>query len=181
MIEVGVRVGVAVFPDHAASAPHLLRRAEIAFRAAKDRHTSVSVFSSIDDPDTTAQLTLAHELRTIENEELVVYVQPCLDLATNTVTKVEALVRWIQPDGTVVPPDVFISVAERTGLIRPLTKFMLHACARTSEAVGCRGLRHRDLGQCIRARSCRSGVPGGGCRRAYESRVPSFLAYARDH
>jgi diguanylate cyclase (GGDEF)-like protein len=128
VIEIGVRVGVAVFPEHGGSAPQLLRRAEIALRAAKHRHTRVGTFVSADDPDAPHQLVLAHQLRrALEHDELTVYVQPKLALAAGAeaVIGVEVLVRWLKPDGTVAPPDEFIPVAERTGLIRPLTNFVL--------------------------------------------------------
>ena len=126
VIEVGVRVGVAVFPDHTASAPHLLRPAQRSRSAPRRTGArSVSVFSSIDDPDTTAQLTLAHK-SPHDRERGTRRLRTAVLGSRNQHghEEVEALVRWIQPDGTVVPPDVFISVAERTGLIRPLTKLV---------------------------------------------------------
>jgi len=126
VIEVGVRVGVAMHPDHGTSAQQLLRRAEIAMRAAKGRHARVNAFIPSDDPHSPRQLVLAHELRqALEHEELSVFVQPQLDLVNNNVVGVEVLARWQREDGSFVPPDEFIPVAERTGLIRPLTAFML--------------------------------------------------------
>jgi diguanylate cyclase (GGDEF)-like protein len=125
VIELSVRVGVALTPDHGSSAEEILRRAEIALRTAKVRHAQVNAFLLGDDPHTPRQLVLAHELRrAIESEAIAVYVQPQLDLDTDMVRSVEVLVRW-QRDDQVVPPDEFIPVAERTGLIRPLTGYVL--------------------------------------------------------
>jgi len=124
-LEVGVRVGVAVHPEHGDSAQSLLRRGEIALRRARARHARVSLFLPDDDPHTPQQLVIAHELRqALERNELVVYVQPQLELAGDTVKTVEVLVRWVRDDRIVMPDD-FIPVAERTGLIRPLTAYVL--------------------------------------------------------
>ncbi len=126
VIEVGVSVGVAMHPDHGTSAQQLLRRAEIAMRAAKGRHARVNSFIPSDDPHSPRQLGLAHELRqALERDELAIFVQPQLDLTSNIVSGVEVLVRWRRDDGSYLPPDEFIPVAERTGLIRPLTQYVL--------------------------------------------------------
>jgi len=126
VIELGVRVGVALYPEHGSSALQLLRRGEIALRAARSRHARVNVFMPGDDPDTPRQLIMAHDLRgALESGELTVFVQPQLDLATRQVRRGEILLRWTRDGRVYLTPDEFIPVAERTGLIRPLTQYVL--------------------------------------------------------
>ncbi|MGN1137300.1 MAG: EAL domain-containing protein [Oscillospiraceae bacterium] len=70
----------------------------------------------------------------IENNELVLYYQPKIDLNTGVLTGMEALIRWIKPDGTIVPPGSFIPVAESSMLITKISRFVLHeACRQNKE------------------------------------------------
>lgn len=72
--------------------------------------------------------------RAIENNELVLYYQPKIDLADGRLTGMEALIRWIKPDGTVIPPSQFIPVAENSLLITKISDFVLHeACRQNKE------------------------------------------------
>lgn len=72
--------------------------------------------------------------RAIENNELVLYYQPKINLENGRVMGMEALIRWIKPDGTVVPPSEFIPVAENSLLITKISKFVLHeACRQNKE------------------------------------------------
>ena len=126
VLELALRAGVAIFPDHADDATQLLKRAEIALRTARTHHSPASSFVAGDDPARPRQLVLADELRRgIENEEFHVYVQPQYDMRTGSAARVEVLVRWLRDGEMYLRPDEFIPVAERTGLIRPLTRYML--------------------------------------------------------
>ena len=60
----------------------------------------------------------------IEGGELRLHFQPQVEIASGRITGLEALARWRHPDGDVIPPSVFIPIAERTELIRPLTSFV---------------------------------------------------------
>lgn len=72
--------------------------------------------------------------RAIENNELALYYQPKIDLADGRLTGMEALIRWIKPDGTVIPPSQFIPVAENSLLITKISDFVLHeACRQNKE------------------------------------------------
>jgi EAL domain-containing protein (putative c-di-GMP-specific phosphodiesterase class I) len=80
-------------------------------------------------------LSLLSELRTaLVNGEVVMYYQPKLDLSTGTVTSVEALVRWHHPLFGMIPPAEFVPFAEHTGLIRPLTSFVLRTAVTQARA-----------------------------------------------
>jgi EAL domain-containing protein (putative c-di-GMP-specific phosphodiesterase class I) len=78
--------------------------------------------------------------RAIERHELVVYYQPKADLETGAVTGAEALVRWNHPEYGFLPPDDFIPLAEHTGLIAPLTTFVMRVALRQCRAWHDRGL-----------------------------------------
>lgn len=72
--------------------------------------------------------------KAIDNNELVLYYQPKIDLATGNVVGMEALIRWIKPDGTVVPPCNFIPVAEKSMLITKISHFVLYEACRRNKA-----------------------------------------------
>ncbi len=126
VVQVGASVGISYFPEHGNDAEGLLRRAEIAMYQAKERHAGYQVYRSERDGHTQRRLTLASELNeAIKNDGLVVHYQPKIDLATGELRGVEALVRWNHRTLGLVPPDEFVSIAEDTGLIRPLTMSVL--------------------------------------------------------
>lgn len=78
---------------------------------------------------------LENELtKAIENNELVLYYQPKIDLSDGTLMGMEALIRWVKPDGTVVPPNKFIPVAENSLLITKISDFVLHEACRQNKA-----------------------------------------------
>jgi diguanylate cyclase (GGDEF)-like protein len=115
-------IGMAVAPDHGRDVDTMLRRADIAMYVAKGGRTGVEVYDSTQESHSPARLALAGELRrALEQRELVVYYQPQAAVSTGLVTGVEALVRWHHPQRGLVGPDVFVPLAENTGLIGPLT------------------------------------------------------------
>jgi diguanylate cyclase (GGDEF)-like protein len=125
-LEVAASVGVAVAPEHGEEAATLLQRADIAMYAAKAGHAGVRVYEPADDQYTRRRLTLVAELRqAVAERQLIVHYQPQIDLATGRAVGFEALVRWIHPEHGFLPPDEFIPLAEQTGLVRPLTSFVL--------------------------------------------------------
>jgi diguanylate cyclase (GGDEF)-like protein len=133
-VEVRASLGLAYAPEHAQDAASLLKRAELAMYAAKSSGTGVRTFESRLDTLGPARLELVADLRqALSQGELDVHVQPKADLATGRIVGVEALVRWQHPALGFVPPDQFVPVAERSGLIRPLTLLVLdrslEACA----------------------------------------------------
>jgi diguanylate cyclase (GGDEF)-like protein len=125
-LEAEASVGIALYPAHGDDVETLLQRADVAMYVAKETKTHYAVYDADVDNYRPERLMLVGELRrAIENHELVLHYQPKATLADGTVRGVEALVRWQHPERGLVQPDVFIPVAEHTGLIRPLTLFVV--------------------------------------------------------
>jgi diguanylate cyclase (GGDEF)-like protein len=130
-IEMQVSVGIALFPEHATTGDLLVRRARVALAAAKKDHNPYAVYSVQQSESTQHQLTLVGDLRRaiIDNQLFLLY-QPKVDLSTLEVMGVEALVRWKHPTFGILTPDHFIPLAEQTGLIMPLTLWVLNEALR---------------------------------------------------
>jgi diguanylate cyclase (GGDEF)-like protein len=125
-IEVGASLGLALAPRHAGDAAGLLKRADLAMSDAKSTIGRLRVFDAELDSDNPRRLQLVAELRAALNHGNVeVHVQPQARLDSGTTVSVEALARWHHPELGFVPPDEFIPVAERTGLVGPLTTQVL--------------------------------------------------------
>ena len=125
-VEVCASVGLAFAPDHANDVGGLLKRADLAMYEAKSSGSGVRVYEPSMDTTDPQRLALVGELRhAIERGELQVHVQPKARLDTGEVTGVEALARWQHPLLGAVPPEEFVQVAERSGLIRALTLLVL--------------------------------------------------------
>ncbi len=119
-------VGVAMAPEHGTDAATLMRRADVAMYSAKRRGSRVEVYQPEHDPHSTKRLTIIGELGpAIEAGQLVVYYQPKVRLTDGAVVGMEALVRWQHPRLGLLPPPDFVELAETTGLIGPLTRFVL--------------------------------------------------------
>jgi diguanylate cyclase (GGDEF)-like protein len=141
-LEIDVRIvsGIAGAPAHDATT--LLRQADVALRAAKERGARRVRFEPVMAAAAAERLALAPELRrAIGAGELVLHYQPKVDVRTGALAGVEALVRWNRPGHGLVPPDVFIDLAERTGLIRPLTSWVLRAAIADQAMWAASGLR----------------------------------------
>ena len=130
-IEVSASVGMAVAPGHGTEADTLLRHADAAVQAARRLGGGASVlYSAACEPHDPARLALLGELRrALDANELQLYYQPKVDLRNRTVVGAEALLRWAHPKRGFVPPGEFIPLAEQTGLIRPLTRWVLEHAA----------------------------------------------------
>jgi diguanylate cyclase (GGDEF)-like protein len=141
LLHVSLSIGIATCRHERTHAEELLRDADVAMYDAKEAEASrVSVFT----PAMRDSIVRRHDLKAdlehaIEQRELVVQYQPIVDLTTGQTVSVEALVRWNHPRRGRIPPLEFIPLAEHTGLIVPLGRYVLEeACARVSE-------RHADL------------------------------------
>jgi diguanylate cyclase (GGDEF)-like protein len=124
-LEVGGSIGIALGPEHGTDGATLMKGADIAMYEAK-RGQGVAVFEAETDDFSVRRLELAGALRrAIDDGELLVFYQPKARLSDGAIIGAEALVRWQHPEYGMLPPDEFISIAEHTGLITPLTHFVL--------------------------------------------------------
>ena len=123
---IGISVGIALYPDHGKDGSTLMRHADVAMYVAKRSTSDYALYDSNEDQHSISRLAMVSELRhAIEYKQLVVFYQPKIDLREGRITGVEALVRWNHPQRGLLMPDDFIPLAEHTGLIRPLTFFVL--------------------------------------------------------
>jgi len=126
-LRVGAGIGIALCPDHSADVGMLLRHADVAMYVAKATHSGYAFYDAARDEHSPDRLALTADLRrAIERDELRLHYQPVVDLISGHVRGVEALVRWEHPERGLLPPDAFIYIAERTGLVIPLTHWVLH-------------------------------------------------------
>ncbi len=127
-------VGIALAPDHATGVGDLLKRADIAMYAAKNGPESAVVYRPDIDVNDPSLLSLMGELReALSNGRIDIEVEPVIDLLAGRLVAAEALVRWHHPTRGTLRPDAFLPLAERNGLIVPLTELVLDravaACA----------------------------------------------------
>jgi diguanylate cyclase (GGDEF)-like protein len=133
-VDVSGSLGMALAPEHGSTAGALLKRADQAMYDAKQNGRPVRVFDSSLDTASPSRLALVAELRhAIAAGDVRVHVQPKVRAGDGAVTGSEALVRWSTPARGAVPAPEFVSLAERSGLIHPLTQGVLDeslaACA----------------------------------------------------
>jgi diguanylate cyclase (GGDEF)-like protein/PAS domain S-box-containing protein len=133
-LNVSVSIGVALAGagDTEVDTTRLLSEADIAMYAAKrDRPGTYRIFDEAMRGDALGRINIAGELRSaVRSGTLRLAFQPIVELSTGAVVALEALSRWVKEDGDVVPPDVFIPVAEETGLIGDLGAWVLGEAAR---------------------------------------------------
>jgi diguanylate cyclase (GGDEF)-like protein len=130
-LEVDASVGMAVSPDHGTRTADLLRCADVAMYAAKAGQRGILEFRADLDDNDQARLGLYGDLkRAVTAGELHLVFQPKVAMDDGRVVGVEALVRWQHPSRGLLAPAAFLSVAEQTGLIRPLTTLVIDQALR---------------------------------------------------
>ena len=130
-LNVSATVGIARMPEHGEKAEDLLRNAHVALEMAANAGGRVALYSRDMDPYNARRISLLAELRVaIERDGLQLHVQPQISLEDLSVVGAEVLIRWPHPEHGQVSPAEFIPLAERTGVIQPLTYWV---CRRTFE------------------------------------------------
>ncbi len=130
-----ISIGIAVSNSAYTEAEDILRDADIAMYYAKERNKNYVVFDQMMHTRAVTLLQIETDLRhAVDNDELLIYYQPIIDLATMELNGFEALMRWNHPQRGHVPPSEFIPVAEETNFIIPLTLWILQkSCAQLVE------------------------------------------------
>ena len=140
-VEVQATFGIAVSPEHGRDAATLMRNAAVALNWARGNGARSEMYAVEHDVVNSDRIALVAELRkAIEDHQLVLFYQPKSSFETGHVTGVEALVRWMHPERGIVPPDLFIPLAEETDLMRPLTTYVLEEAVKQLSEWRLRGL-----------------------------------------
>jgi diguanylate cyclase (GGDEF)-like protein/PAS domain S-box-containing protein len=130
-VYVAASMGIALFPNHADDAPELLKDADAAmFRSKRTSSGGYSIYAD-ESVDALGRLSLSTRLRkAVENKNWELHYQPIVDLADGSPVGVEALIRWNDPLGGLVPPGEFIPLAEEMGLIEVIGDWVVEELAR---------------------------------------------------
>jgi diguanylate cyclase (GGDEF)-like protein len=129
-------IGISVYPEDGSDFEQLLKHADIALHAAKERGRGNHQFYT---PEMNARLRERVDLeralhQALDNDELTVEYQPCFDLQTLRTVSFEALIRWRTASGSYIPPSRFIPIAEQSNLIMAVGDFVLRrVCQQLSE------------------------------------------------
>ncbi|HHH36076.1 MAG TPA: bifunctional diguanylate cyclase/phosphodiesterase [Gammaproteobacteria bacterium] len=132
-VSIGIQssIGIALHPYHGSDADALLQCAHVAMTAARRQNSGIVVYDSGLERHSAQHLALLGELRqAINRSELLLHFQPKVDLSLRRLSGVEALVRWQHIRRGFIGPDTFIPLAERTGLIKPMTHWVLNEALR---------------------------------------------------
>jgi diguanylate cyclase (GGDEF)-like protein/PAS domain S-box-containing protein len=128
-------LGISLYPGDAPDAESLLKHADIAMYKAKESGRDGYQLFSSNGHDPRAQLSMAGRLRrAVERDQLILHYQPLVSLATGEYVGAEALLRWQDDQNGLVMPGDFIPLAERTGLIGPISEWVIaEACRQSAE------------------------------------------------
>jgi diguanylate cyclase (GGDEF)-like protein/PAS domain S-box-containing protein len=139
-LAVEASIGIAIYPEHGTDAQALIQKADVAMYDSKRDNASHTFYDEGSHEYDVTRLTLVAELRrAIAAHELILHYQPKAALESGDVRSVEALLRWVHPERGMVFPDSFIPIAQETGLIGPLTLYVVEEALR-------QGRRWRDAG-----------------------------------
>ena len=125
-INVPLTLGVATFPEHGTTPEALLRRSDIALNKALELRHPTEFYEKGEDEKHLKQIRLINDLKqAVQENQLTLHYQPKVNVKAGAVTEAEALVRWMHPELGFVPPDEFIGLAEQSGLMPSLSRWIL--------------------------------------------------------
>jgi len=134
-------IGIAMYPDHGEETNILLKHADIAMYEAKRAGIHITIYDQELDKFSQERLTLIKDLgQAFDTEQLSLHYQPKVNINSLEAIAAEALLRWNHPTLGNIPPDRFISIAEQSGLIRPLTEVVLRMALRDLAALTEQGI-----------------------------------------
>ncbi|MFC7517851.1 putative bifunctional diguanylate cyclase/phosphodiesterase [Herbaspirillum sp. GCM10030257] len=143
LIEPRAVIGIAIYPEHGQCAEALLRRASVAADDAENLSQAFAYYSGGQEEINARRLSLMVDLRrTIEQDQLLLYLQPKVDMVSKRICGAEALVRWNHPRLGMVATAEFIGLAEQTGLITFLTQWVLKTVVMQVHTWRCEGIRY---------------------------------------
>ena len=126
-VHIDASVGIALYPEHGEDVDMLLQHADVAMYEAKKKHSGYEVYSVDHDPYNPVRLAMVGELKkALQDNQVLLHYQPKVDLETGKIVGAEALVRWEHPTRGLLAPAEFVPMAERTGLIKPLSRHVLN-------------------------------------------------------
>jgi diguanylate cyclase (GGDEF)-like protein/PAS domain S-box-containing protein len=145
-IYVSASIGISVFPQDADDAATLLKNADAAMYRSKRTGPGGYVVHAEQDDDALGRLSLTTRLRkAVENRHWTLHYQPIVDLVRGEMVGVEALLRWADPNGGLVPPGEFIPLAEEMGLIEAIGDWVIEELARQDAVWRSEGMGLREL------------------------------------
>ncbi|HBP6529878.1 bifunctional diguanylate cyclase/phosphodiesterase [Pseudomonas aeruginosa] len=140
-LDIDVSLGVVFYPDDGDDLTALLRRADLALKAAKRRHDRYAFGAEFEDVVRHEELTMLGDMReALARSEFIIYYQPKMNLVSGRVIGVEALLRWHHPTRGMIAPDLFIPFAEQTGFIREITPWLIQEVITQAARWRCDGI-----------------------------------------
>ncbi len=159
-LHVGASIGITLYPEDGRNADKLIKNADIAMYHAKRKgKNNYQYFSESLNIAVERRLNIENRLRdAINKNEFILLYQPIIDVKSGKITSAEALIRWQDPEEGMIPPDEFIPVAEESGLIVPLGKWVLDEACRQLRAWQNSG--YDELTVAVNISSVQVGKPG---------------------